>query len=83
MFKVGGIWVSPVEIENVLMEHESVNECAVVEQEIEGLIKPFAYVVPEGNVGSMRMTKRSHEKIFLNMRAARFQNSNVPEVCYW
>lgn len=47
MLKVGGIWVSPVEIENVLMEHGAVHECAVVGHEIEGLIKPFAYVVPE------------------------------------
>lgn len=47
MLKVGGIWVSPVEIENVLMEHEAVNECAVVGQEVEGLIKPFAHVTLE------------------------------------
>ncbi len=44
MLKVGGIWVSPVEIENVLMEHQAVGECAVVGREIEGLVKPFAYV---------------------------------------
>jgi len=52
MLKVGGIWVSPVEIENVLMEHGVVHECAVVGQEIEGLIKPFAYVVPETGLGA-------------------------------
>ena len=30
MLKVGGIWVSPVEVENTLMEHAAVLECAVV-----------------------------------------------------
>ncbi|HTY22739.1 MAG TPA: benzoate-CoA ligase family protein, partial [Desulfomonilaceae bacterium] len=45
MLKVGGIWVSPVEIENTLMEHEAVHECAVIGEEVEGLVKPFAHVV--------------------------------------
>jgi benzoate-CoA ligase family protein len=44
MLKAGGLWVSPMEIEHVLLEHEAVNECAVVGHEIEGLVKPFAYV---------------------------------------
>jgi benzoate-CoA ligase family protein len=44
MLKVGGIWVSPVEIENVLMEHPAVNEAAVVGHDVEGLSKPFGYV---------------------------------------
>jgi len=48
MLKAGGLWVSPVEIEYALLEHEAVNECAVVGQEIEGLVKPFAYVVLNG-----------------------------------
>ena len=30
MLKVSGVWVSPVEIESVLMEHEAVQEAAVV-----------------------------------------------------
>lgn len=32
MFKVGGLWVSPVEVESVLTSHPSVLECAVVGQ---------------------------------------------------
>ncbi len=44
MLKVGGIWVSPVEIENVLIEHEAVHEAAVVGHDVEGLSKPFGYV---------------------------------------
>jgi benzoate-CoA ligase family protein len=46
MLKVGGIFVSPTEVENCLLEHEAVRECAVVgvtdEQQ---LIKPKAFVV--------------------------------------
>lgn len=44
MLKVGGIWVSPVEIENILLQHPSVHEAAVVGQEVESLIKPFGYI---------------------------------------
>ncbi len=45
MLKAGGIWVSPMEIEYALMAHQAVNECAVVGHKVEGLEKPFAYVV--------------------------------------
>src|SRR3546814_16599456 len=46
MLKVGGIWVSPVEIEARLMEHERVFEVAVVGREDEDeLVKPEAFVV--------------------------------------
>ena len=46
MFKVGGLWVSPIEIENTLMEHPSVLEAAVIgDQDADGLIKPKAYVL--------------------------------------
>jgi benzoate-CoA ligase len=45
MIKVGGLWVSPMEIEYALTEHEAVYECAVVGHDVEGLTKPFAHVV--------------------------------------
>ncbi len=46
MLKVGGIYVSPFEVEGALITHEAVLEAAVVGQEDgEGLIKPKAYVV--------------------------------------
>lgn len=46
MLKVGGIWVSPLEVENCLSQHPAVMECAVVGQaDDKGLIKPKAYVV--------------------------------------
>lgn len=46
MLKVGGIWVSPVEVENALNAHPVVRECAVVGQlDQDGLVKPAAFVV--------------------------------------
>ncbi len=46
MLKVGGIWVSPLEVESALMAHEAVFEAAVVAASSEdGLIKPKAFVV--------------------------------------
>jgi len=47
MLKVGGIWVSPVEVESALLSHEAVLECAVVgHPDASGLVKPKAFVVP-------------------------------------
>lgn len=46
MMKVGGMWVSPGEVENALLAHPAIAEVAVVAQENEnGLIHPAAYVV--------------------------------------
>ena len=46
MLKVGGIWVSPVEIENALIEHDAVLECGVgARPDHDGLLKPYAFVV--------------------------------------
>ncbi len=46
MLKVGGIYVSPFEVEAALMTHEAVLEAAVVGQpDEENLIKPKAYIV--------------------------------------
>jgi benzoate-CoA ligase family protein len=46
MLKVGGIWVSPVEVENALVEHPAVLECGVAsKQDRDGLAKPFAFIV--------------------------------------
>ncbi len=46
MLKVGGIWVSPVEVESALLGHPAVQECAVVGRaDSAGLVKPLASVV--------------------------------------
>jgi benzoate-CoA ligase len=51
MLKVGGMWVSPAEVEHTLLEHQSVLACGVVgRSDHDGLIKPLAYVVVRQNV---------------------------------
>jgi benzoate-CoA ligase family protein len=46
MLKVGGLWVSPVEVENALIGHPAVQECGVVGREDhDTLVKPMAFVV--------------------------------------
>ena len=46
MMKVGGLWVSPIEIENALMEHPAVLESGVIgDTDADGLLKPKAFVL--------------------------------------
>jgi benzoate-CoA ligase len=53
MLKVGGIYVSPSEVESALISHEAVLEAAVVgRQDQDGLVKPAAYVVVKSGVTS-------------------------------
>jgi benzoate-CoA ligase len=50
MLKVSGVFVAPVEIENCLLQHEAVLECAVVGHDAgDGLIKPKAFIVTREN----------------------------------
>jgi len=57
MLKVGGIYVSPVEVEAAIITHEAVLEAAVVGAEDESkLVKPKAYVVlKSGYVASEKL----------------------------
>lgn len=51
MLKVGGIYVSPIEVESALITHPTVLEAAVVgKEDEEKLTKPLAYVVLKSNV---------------------------------
>ncbi len=51
LLKAGGIWVSPTEVEDRLLGHDAVSECAVVGQEDDdGLVKPVAVVVTRSEV---------------------------------
>ena len=53
MLKVGGMWVSPVEIESVLAQDERVAECAVVGvPDADSLIKPEAFIVLDEGVST-------------------------------
>ncbi len=59
LFKVGGKWVSPGEVEQALLRHEAVWECAVIGVNDEnGLTKPLAFVVPNvGHAGSEELER--------------------------
>ncbi|MSO19429.1 MAG: benzoate-CoA ligase family protein [Acidobacteria bacterium] len=46
LFKAGGIWISPIQVETALLSHPAVSEAAVVaEKDAQGLEKPAAFVV--------------------------------------
>jgi benzoate-CoA ligase family protein len=46
MMKVSGMWVSPGEVENALLGHAAIAECAVVgNADAVGLVRPVAYIV--------------------------------------
>ena len=48
MLKVGGEWVSPIEMENVLLEHTAVNEAAVVGVNVDGVMRIRAVIILSG-----------------------------------
>ncbi|MCW2877858.1 MAG: benzoate-CoA ligase family [Sphaerisporangium sp.] len=45
LLKVSGRWIAPAEIENCLLTHPAVLECAVVGYQVDGLTRPRAFVV--------------------------------------
>ncbi|MCB2188798.1 MAG: benzoate-CoA ligase family protein [Deltaproteobacteria bacterium] len=51
LFKVGGNWVAPLAVEEVLREHPAVLECAVTAGRFAGLAAPVAHVVPAAGQG--------------------------------
>jgi len=68
-FKVRGLWVSPIEVESVLIAHEMVSEAAVVSSIDEnGLATALAYVV-------IRQGERS---VALEEDISRFVSSRLP-----
>jgi 4-hydroxybenzoate-CoA ligase len=66
--KVGGIWVSPFEVEEALIAHPAVLESAVVgHPDADGLIKPRAFVVlqrsaPRDNPAGLTEALQNHVK---------------------
>ncbi|PYM67312.1 MAG: benzoate-CoA ligase family protein [Candidatus Rokuibacteriota bacterium] len=63
LLRVGGNWVSPLEVESCLLEHPAVAECAVVGAKDEaGLVKPRAFVVrrPTAPADGLEEALRAH-----------------------
>jgi len=69
MLKVSGIWVSPAEVESVLISHPAVLECAVIGRADENdLIKPKAFIVLKPGVspeGGLEDRLKAHVKAIL------------------
>jgi benzoate-CoA ligase len=65
MLKVGGIYVSPIEVESALISHEAVLEAAVVGMEDEEkLVKPKAFVVLRaGHSGSPELARTLQQHV--------------------
>ena len=73
MLKVGGIWVSPVEVENTVLAHAAVLECAVVGvTDTDGLTKPKAFVVVKKDVPATAETARDIQS-FVKSRIAPYK----------
>ncbi|HJP07458.1 MAG TPA: benzoate-CoA ligase family protein [Arenicellales bacterium] len=73
MLKVGGIWVSPFEVESALLAESRVLEAAVVgQQDEQGLVKPKAVVVlQQGVIASAALV--SELQAFVKERLAPFK----------
>lgn len=52
MMKIGGLWVSPIEIEHRLMEHASVHEAAVVAIQVDDVSRIKAAVILSSSDGA-------------------------------
>jgi benzoate-CoA ligase len=63
MLKCSGVWVSPIEIEAVLIEHPAVQEAAVIGRKDEDeLLKPAAYVLlKNGSTGTAGLARELQE----------------------
>jgi benzoate-CoA ligase family protein len=78
MIKVSGLWVSPVEVENTLGNHEAVLEVAAVGVDIEGLTRIKAYVVlREDHEGSDELVEELQEWSKENLK--RYQYPHIVE----
>ncbi len=78
MLKVGGIFVSPFEVENCLLQHPRVAECAVIGyKDADGLIKPKAFVVLRDGEGTDTLARELQE--FVKGRLAPFKYPRIVE----
>jgi len=78
MLKVSGIFVSPYEVENCLLRHSRVAECAVIGyKDRDGLIKPKAYVVCREGAGDEALARELQD--FVKARLAPFKYPRVVE----
>jgi acyl-coenzyme A synthetase/AMP-(fatty) acid ligase len=78
MLKVSGIFVSPYEVENCLLQNPRVAECAVIGyKDADGLTKPKAFVVLRDGTGGDAVARELQD--FVKGRLAPFKYPRVVE----
>ncbi len=78
MLKVGGVFVSPYEVENCLLQHPRVAECAVIGyKDADGLTKPKAFVVLRDAAESPELARELQD--FVKGRLAAFKYPRAVE----
>lgn len=78
MIKVSGLWVSPVEIESTLMDHDAVIEAAAVGIPVDELTRVKAYVIlREGHEGSEALVEELQD--WCKERLKRYQYPHLVE----
>jgi benzoate-CoA ligase family protein len=78
MMKIGGLWVSPIEIENRLMEHEAVHEAAVVSVEVDEVSRiKAAVILAEGRTPSEDLVPELQE--WCKAELLRYQYPHIVE----
>jgi benzoate-CoA ligase family protein len=65
LLKVGGVFVAPGEIEDCLLGHPDVTDCAVVGHEVDGLVVPRAHVVLRAGASVTAEELKAHAKAHL------------------
>jgi 4-hydroxybenzoate-CoA ligase len=64
MFKAGGEWVSPTDVEAALVSHAAVLEAAVTPRDEGGLLRPQAHVVlTEGKQGTPELAEELRQHV--------------------
>lgn len=74
MLKVGGQWISPVQVEEMLRSHPKVADCAVASCQVMGLMRPAAHLILKP--GST--PDRGLERELRTFMAARLQDYMLP-----
>ena len=80
MLKVGGKWLSPVEVENALLQHPAVREAAVVSfKDADGLDKPRAFVaLHPGQAGNEALAEALKRHVRRRCRPSRRPARSLP-----
>lgn len=80
LFKVGGKWVAPLEVETCLQEHPAVAMAAVIPAIGDGLDKPKAFVVVRENELSQISNEKSKNALRLELQ--NFVKNKLPKHKY-